>query len=303
MKKREIIIGESYNGTKVLRKSEKDRYYWVICPTCGRTHEERVDRIGTKKRCIRCNGRGRLIDLTGQRFGMLTVIGLDERSKATRWKCLCDCGKETIVTSQNLRRGGFYSCGCNRASIHSVTARTRRVCYTDETLNGGSAITSHPLFSCWSSMVERCTDPNYQGYKNYGGRGIFVCDRWTGRNGFENFVKDMGSRPTPAYSIDRIDVNDGYYKENCRWATWKEQCRNQRRTVYVFCGNHKMPFRDFCDKFNLPYANFSKRLRNGYDINFILEHFYEDFGSHEILKEKEQHRNYNTIINIKDYEF
>lgn len=303
MKKREIIIGECYNGTKVLKESERERYYWVVCQTCGRVYEERRNRIGRKSRCVKCTGRGRLIDLTGQRFGMLTVIGLAERTKATRWKCVCDCGKETIVTSQNLRRGGFYSCGCNRTGITSVIARKRRVCYTDETINGGRPITTHPLYACWASMIERCTNPKCAEYKNYGGRGISVCDRWVGKNGFENFVSDMGPKPDKTYSIDRIDVNGNYCAENCRWATPKEQCRNLRRTMYVFYGSNRLPFRGFCDKFNLPYANFYKRLKNGYDINFILEHFYEDFGSHEILIKKEQYRNYNNIIKIKDYEF
>lgn len=87
----------------------------------------------------------------------------------------------------------------------------------------------HPLYSRWEGMIGRCYRQNQPAYKNYGGRGIKVCDRWRGRGGFLNFLEDMGELPSPKHSLDRIDVNADYTPENCRWATWTEQSINKRQ--------------------------------------------------------------------------
>lgn len=104
----------------------------------------------------------------------------------------------------------------------------------------GQGKTRHPLISVYKDMLRRCSNPNDKAYKNYGGRGIKVCDRWLGKDGFKYFCEDMGERPEgkrasgkPAYTLDRIDVNGDYCPENCRWATWTEQAGNRRRNVYV----------------------------------------------------------------------
>lgn len=163
----------------------------------------------------------RLIDLTGQRFGMLTVLGprrseLEKSGTTVYWLCKCDCGASSWVAARHLRNGHTQSCGCFR-SIKTTAEKTKH----------GKRWTKEYII--WAGMIQRCQNPNHQSYALYGGRGISVCDRWLGEGGFENFLDDMGPAPSAAHQIDRFPNNDGdYEKSNCRWATIKQQARNRR---------------------------------------------------------------------------
>lgn len=155
----------------------------------------------------------RAIDVTDERFGRLIVLGpADSRHGHRRWICQCDCGQTKTIELQALRGGRTKSCGClaaeGRAPIHGFAPRASK----------------NPVYAAWTSMRKRCKDLDNP---NYGGRGIKVCERW---NSFENFYADMGERPGPEYSLDRIDNDGSYEPSNCRWATKKEQTTN-RRTV------------------------------------------------------------------------
>lgn len=159
-----------------------------------------------------------LIDLTGQRFGRWTVLShAGKKGKHAAWFCSCDCGKTGIVRGDNLREGGSISCGC-----YSVDLRTKH----GHRWEGGASLT----YKSWINMKSRCTNPNNNDYKNYGGRGILVCERWI--DSFENFLADMGER-SRGTSIDRIDPNGNYEPGNCRWSTPYEQTHNRRKKTDI----------------------------------------------------------------------
>ena len=149
------------------------------------------------------------IDLTGQRFGRLVAVDrAPKRGRHLCWNCVCDCGNTNVASTCDLRTGNSKSCGCGN----------KEACSTH-------GMTGTPEHQAWTGMKQRCTNEKSLAYDNYGGRGIFVCDEWL--NSFEKFYEDMGSR-TDGMSLDRIDTNDGYYKDNCRWATGSTQIINQR---------------------------------------------------------------------------
>lgn len=182
----------------------------------------------------------KILDLTGQKFGRLTVMSLSEDRKPTKWMCMCECGNEKRVASWELRSQKTISCGCYSKELIGARLRTHGKSGTKEYLS-------------WRAMIRRCTDTKWHMYKRYGAVGITVCDHW---KKFENFLSDMGLAPSPSHTIERIDGSKGYYKENCKWADKTEQARN--RSVV---------------KMTLEKAREAQRMRsNGATIKSIAEH-------------------------------
>lgn len=166
-------------------------------------------------------------NISGQRFGMLVAIEpIATRNKnraRIKWKCQCDCGKLTVVTSSNLTAGHTKSCGCLNQKLFSER------CKSMPTIHNGS---KERLYSVWHGMKARCNNPNNKRYPQYGGRGIKICDEWDeDYSDFRAWALKNGYDPQAqrgAYTIDRINNDLGYSPENCRWITNKEQQKNKR---------------------------------------------------------------------------
>jgi hypothetical protein len=157
-------------------------------------------------------------NLTGKRFGRWVVISKDITPRRyAHWICHCDCGVKKSVSAYNLTRGGSASCGCLRIFLSGRNTKITHGCASE-----GKRTTEYKI---WNQIKSRCAKPNSDKWKDYGGRGITVCERW---KVFESFLADMGLRPSPKHSIDRIDNDKGYSHENCRWASKTVQRINSR---------------------------------------------------------------------------
>lgn len=207
-----------------------------------------------------------LIDLTGRRFGRLQVLsraGSDAHGNPL-WAARCDCGAEGVFRGSHLRDGRTASCGCG-AREALLRANAVRHAAARGPQRGRSPDRLVPERLAWEDMIRRCTRPHRRDYKNYGARGIAVCARWRGRGGYAAFLADMGTRPSPAHSIDRIDGDGHYEPRNCRWATRVEQARNRRTNHLVTIGDETLCSAAWCERFGIAPALAGDRLRRGWD--------------------------------------
>ena len=163
-------------------------------------------------------------DIRGLRFGRWLVVGSAPVRLAgiTKWACRCDCGTERMVAGGHLRGGRTNSCGCYNREVAGRRALERSTTHGHSPRGKAS-----PEYRAWRSMLNRCDHPCVNSYERYGGRGITVCSRW--RESFEAFLADMGPKPSPKHSVDRIDNDGNYEPGNCRWATPIEQAQHKRR--------------------------------------------------------------------------
>ena len=201
------------------------------------------------------------VNLAGQIFGELTVVRLVGRNKHKHyaWDCQCKCGKTVVVTSGHLRSGHTRSCGCLRdratASRSIRHGKARRGAATGE-------------YRSWQCMIRRCCNQNDPKFKDYGGRGITVCEQW--RASFETFFEDMGDQSGTANTIERIDVNGNYEPSNCRWAASDEQAINKRSNVRITAEGVTLCIAEWSRKLGIPADRIRGRLRLGWPPELAL---------------------------------
>ncbi len=261
--------------------------YLCKCGKCGGEFFVQYHRIGTTKQCAECHlhAKDRYADYIGERFGNLTIVGI---KRGDLLECRCDCGNITCVHLYELKKGRRKSCGCKRVEYSKLKRRK-----SASISFGGGIIEQHPLYGLWWGMKSRCERPKDKSYPQYGGRGIKVCERWSGVGGFENFVNDMGERPSIKYSIDRINNNGDYCPENCRWATRLEQTLNRRVSIIISTPDGKQYLKPFCRKYGLVYERVQSSLRIGTDINFVITRMVLGMNKHD---KSHIYRNHNKVV-------
>lgn len=196
------------------------------------------------------------IDLTGKSFGRLIVIKRSYlmRSVKPLWECLCQCGKTTFVRGSDLKNGKTRSCGCLKDELVSIRFSKHKRKFTTE-------------YNIWRTIKDRCLNPNNKSYKNYGGRGITICSEW--KDSFETFYSDMGDRPK-GFQIDRINNNEGYFADNCKWLSPSENCRNKRNNSYVLVNGFLITKAEASERAVVSDGVFRRRLDLGWDIDRAL---------------------------------
>lgn len=193
-------------------------------------------------------------DITGQRFGKLLAIKpVGKSGRAVRWLLKCDCGNEIEKKIGNIgtKKGQSISCGC-------AFGRRKRKAFSEK---HGHTNLKTPEYQCWRHIYLRCYVKSHCSYENYGGRGITMSESW--RNSFRQFLSDMGNKPSPQHSIDRIDSSLGYNKENCRWATLSQQANNRRDNVRIEYKGRTMTIAMWERETKLPIRS---RIKTGWTV-------------------------------------
>jgi hypothetical protein len=194
------------------------------------------------------------IDITGQRFGRLVALRRNGHSRcAVVWECICDCGAVKNVNGTYLRDGTTTSCGCYHRE--AIAIRMTKHGFAP----AGKLKTE---YNTYRGMILRCTNPNAPSYRNYGGRGITVCDRW--RESFTLFLEDMGLKPEKNYQLDRIDNDKGYSPDNCRWTTPTKNSNNRRNNVIIKCGGESKTLTEWANLVGVSRSTIDSRIKRGW---------------------------------------
>lgn len=220
--------------------------------------KQRPEPVRKRRKRPECDGPSSIKLENGQRFERLTVlrhVGRDAHSNRI-WECRCDCGNIAVVRASHLKSGFRRSCGClqrEQRKLNCLKAIKHDHCFT-------------PVYQSWTAMKFRCSNAGHEAFPNYGGRGIFVCEKW---KIFEGFFADMGERPAGT-TLDRIDNSLGYFKENCRWATWTEQGRNRRTNRILTAFGVTKCLSEWAEFTGIGDTTIRERLRRGWSIERAL---------------------------------
>ncbi len=256
------LVGKKIGKLTIMKRLPmKKSYveYECLCD-CGNTiikaHTNLVSTVG-EKCCSNCK-TPKVEDISGKRFGRLTAIKYIGKSKGkqTLWECKCDCGNIAIVHHQNLKSGHTSSCGCYNSEVASEREKEH-----------GQSGTR--LYNIWHDMIYRCYNGNHRSYKDYGGKGIIVCNEWKDDfEAFRNWAIENGYKEN--LSIDRIDSDKNYCPENCRWATDIQQANNTSRNLIFTVDGCTDTLANLCRKYNIPYTLAHSRIYRNWDIKKAL---------------------------------
>lgn len=248
------ITGNRYGKLVVIKPTDErasnGSIKWECLCDCGKIYYSSSSDLKRRKSC---GCKTKLIDLSGQKFGRLTVMyRSDNRHNQTYWHCKCKCGKEIDVYAQHLLTGKNVSCGCE--SLERIRE-----------LNKTHGLSSTRLYNIWCGMKVRCFNKNSESYSKYGGRGITICDEW--KEDFVPFYEwSLANGYCDELSIDRIDVDGNYEPSNCRWVDKRTQSINKRNTVYVELFGRKLTLYECCECAKTDYKKAHRRYRNGKQI-------------------------------------
>ena len=198
------------------------------------------------------------IDLTGKKFGRLKVLRFAFVKDCAYWECICDCGNVVNVRGCCLTTGHTQSCGCLQKEKAAKNNINNNVTH---------GMTKTRIYKRWTGIKNRCQNPHSKDYKNYGGRGISVCDEWQEFIPFYDWAVSNGYRDD--LTIDRIDVNGNYEPSNCRWVTTKEQNGNKSDTHHISYKGETLTIPLWCEKFGLNYQTMVSRLHRGWSMERI----------------------------------
>lgn len=199
--------------------------------------------------------------MEGQRFGMLTVVESAGKNKhrMALWKCKCDCGGVIILQRGSLISGNTKTCGCKTNDLKSTHGHKRNV--------PGAKYRGSKTYVCWAAMKSRCSNPRHKNWKDYGGRGIKVCEEWMQ---FENFLNDMGERPD-GMTIERLDNNLGYCKSNCRWVRNETQQMNRRNNLRITIKGETKIASEWARVAGINKETFLRRVHAGWPSEQLLQ--------------------------------
>ena len=266
MSKKLDLTGEKYGLLTVIKEShsrikpcgEKIRYWLCKCD-CG--NETTVDtsslRFGDTKSCGCLKKYKAKHHYENLRFGNLTVIKEDGRdsSGCVIWLCKCDCGNDFRTTSTYLRRGFSTSCGCKTQEKSRESHKTH-------------GLSDNKLYQVWKNMKARCDNPNSREYHNYGGRNIKVCQEWKDNfQAFYDWAIQSGYDFTAAFgecTLDRINVNEDYYPQNCRWITNKKQQNNKRDNTYIEYDGKTKTLAEWSEITGINYSTLTYRIKKSH---------------------------------------
>jgi hypothetical protein len=272
-KRVEDLTGQRFGYLIVLKfdyekiEGKRKTYFWLCQCDCGQTKSfTRYEILRQEVASCGCQFKKTPIhNLLGMTFGRWKVIGTAPNKGRRRYfLCECECGTQRNVNVDGLTGGLSKSCGCLKAEQQSTRAKTHGAKSKSVNQSGLHAKT----YSAWQGMINRCRYERLKCWKNYGGRGIKVCPQW--EHSFEQFLADMGEKPSTSHSIERKFVDGDYTPDNCVWATRKEQSRNTRRTVLLTHNGKTQCVADWAIELGFSVSSLHDRLRLGWTVEEAL---------------------------------